>query len=109
MHVLLSLLGFAAACALIGAGFGYVFAPAEIERLLRTAASAAGLILCVVLVVEDLERAAGPFAFMMAVLVVSPVAYFVRARRAGRPERPPKLGGAERKPVIPRNIPGGGA
>ena len=109
MRVFLSLLGFAAACALIGAGFGYVFAPVEIERLLRTAASAAGLIFFVVLAVGDVERAAGPFAFMVAVLVVSPVAYFVRTRRAGRPERPAKLGGAERKPVIPRNIPGGGA
>jgi hypothetical protein len=108
MHLLLSFVGFVAGCALVGASFGYVFAPAETQRLLRTVGTAAGLILFVLLAVANLAHDAGPFAFMVAMVVVSSVAYFVRARRMRHPERPKRLGGAERKPVIPRNIPGGG-
>lgn len=106
MNFFLGLIGVAGACALIGASFAYVFATAETQRFLKTAVAAAGLVFFVLVAVCDLAHAAGLFGFILLVLAISPVAYLVRAHRRRQPERPPRLRGVERTPVMPRHIPG---
>jgi len=106
MQFLFSLLGCAAAWALIGASFAYVFAPSEIQRFLRTVGGAVAVVFFVLFTIGEMAHAVDSFAFMVAVLAISPVAYLIRARRARRAERPPNLRGAERTPIMPRRFPG---
>ena len=102
MNFVICIVGIVGACVLIGAGLGYVFAPAASQQLLKTTAISLGMLVCFLFVVSGLARE-HPVGFVLAILVLSPVAYVVRERRLRQPDKR-VLHGIERTPMMPRQI-----
>jgi hypothetical protein len=94
----------ATALILIAAGFAYVFSPATAKKLLKTAGMWLGILIGGLIAVSELTRV-HPFGVLLTLLAISPIAYVVREQRLHRPERPQKLGGAERTPVASQHVP----
>jgi hypothetical protein len=103
MNFALSIIGIVGALVLIGAGFGYVFNPAAARKCIKTAGMWLGTLVGCLIAASELTRV-HPFGVLLAVLMVSPVAYLVRERRRRRSERPRKTGAMERTPVAPRQV-----
>ena len=104
---MLAIIGWGVGLALIWAGITWVFAPASAQKLLKNAATAAGAALVALLVLGDFARASSPCMILVALLAASVTAYYIRAQRLRRPDRPARQHGAERTPVMPRRVPGG--
>lgn len=98
--------GVIGACALIGGSLVYVFAPAATQRFLKTVAVSLGMLIFLLFIARELTHAAHPFGIFLATMGISLAAHFIRAHRHRRPERPKRLRGVERTPVMPRQVPG---
>lgn len=94
----------AAALVLMAAGLVYAVSPATAKKLLKTAGMWLGMLVGCLIAVSELTRV-HPFGVLLTLLAISPIAYVVREQRLRRPERPQKLGGMERTPVVPRHLP----
>jgi len=109
MGTLISLFGVVLLFLLIWAGLLLIVMPALGQRLLRRTAVFVGLFLIFLVsfnLLWGLLRSINPFALVLSVAVLSPLAYFVRERRIGAAKRHDGTHPVERTPVMPRHIPG---
>ena len=103
MNFFMSILGLVAAIVFVVAGLSFVFNPNAAKRLLALAASRLGVLFAMAIVLSELIRM-HPAGIVIGLLLVSPVAYFVRERRRPHAARPQKVCGRERMPIAPRPI-----
>jgi hypothetical protein len=111
MGALVSLFGCVLLLLLTLSGLLLIVAPTLGKRILQKTAAGAGLLfllLCALNLVWQLLRSINPLLFILGVTALSTVAYFVRERLIGAPQRRDGPHPVERTPVMPRHIPGDG-
>jgi len=96
------LIGTAISFALIAGAFVYVFNPQAAEKLLKQFFIPVLALMLLPSVVAQLIGSADGIALFITFALASLVAYVVRERRRERRPTPPRLGRAERTPVLPR-------
>ena len=103
MDWLFNLIGLASALLLIATAFMYLFNPRMGLEWLKKGGIALLLLLLVPALAVELVHASDPIALFVSLALVSVTAYLIRERYLrGRKRQPPKVRGAERKPVLPR-------
>ena len=104
MDWLFNLIGLASALLLIATAFIYLFNPRMGLEWLKKGGSALLLLLLVPALDVELVHASDPIALCVSLALVSVTAYLIREHRLRlrRKRQPPKVRGAERKPVLPR-------
>jgi hypothetical protein len=102
MSWLFHLAGCLAALLSVVGAFVYLFNPREATNLFKKIGIALMVSLLLPVVVLRLISNADSVDLLIALVIVSTTAYFIRKRRLRRPEHPRGLGRAERTPVLPR-------
>jgi uncharacterized protein YjeT (DUF2065 family) len=109
MATLVQFFGSLLSMALILAGLLLMVAPPLGRRMLQRTAAIAGLFLMFLFALNavwGLVRSLNPIVLILGATSVSTLAYFVRERRLGHPERRDGARHAERSPVMPQHIGG---
>src|ERR1019366_7263122 len=104
MQFVLALIGCGVGLAILGAGLVYVFAPEPAQRFLKALATLLGIVAVGIVAFAGLANSLHPIVLLLTVMVLSPIAFYIRARRQGRAPRTEGLRGVERTPVMPRHL-----
>lgn len=91
--------------ALVAATLIYLFNPAVAKKVVKASAAWLGILLgCLVALSYVVQE--HPIAFAVSILIVSPIAYIVRERRAVKSIRERSSGAIERTAVAPKHFRG---
>lgn len=90
---------------LVAAALIYLFNPAVAKKVIKASAVWLGVLLGCLMALSYLVQE-HPIAFAVSILIVSPIAYIVRERRAVKSVRQRSSGPLERTPVAPKHFRG---
>ena len=102
MGVLANLIGITAILGFMVAACVYVFSPGQAHKLLKNIVVSLAVVLFIPVLFQALAKTADTLSALVGLALLSVFAYAVRERRQGRRERPRRIGGVERKPLLPR-------
>jgi Ca2+/Na+ antiporter len=93
MAAILSVVGSLAVLALVVCGLLFIVAPQYGWKALKKAGTMFLVLLVTIVFASTFIHAVHLSALLVALIVMSPVAYFIREKRLRRPEAPPTLKG----------------